>query len=75
MPGTKDNLNQLIEDIEKDGFNFVIGIIKPSDTKDNNLIDIFTNISENGLDKLLAVLKEHKKSIKLKEKEKKIESK
>ena len=65
---TNDFLNELIENIEKDGHNFVIGLIKPVDSdKTKNHIDIYTNVSESGLDKLLKVLKEHQRSLKLKE--------
>lgn len=63
MPGTRDLINELIDSIESQKFNYVIGIIKP--IKDKPLsqdIDIYTNTNENALDKLLFVLQEHNAS-------------
>jgi hypothetical protein len=74
MPGI-DNLNELIENIEKDGFNFVLGIVKPGLVKDSDIIEIFTNTGDESLEKLLRVLREHQKNRKQKERgEIKIES-
>lgn len=65
MCGTKDNLHEMIEIIESQGFDFVLGILKPND-KNEQQIEIFTNGSSDGLKKLLFVLKEHQKSVKVK---------
>lgn len=68
--GTKDNIHQLIENIESQGYQFAIGIIK-KDEKDKSKqnIDLYTNLGENPLNKLLEVLKEYKKDNKNKIKE------
>lgn len=70
---TKDNINQLIEDIESQGFNYVIGIIKPSKVSNSvEEIEIFTNGSDDGLKKLFFILKEHQKSNRLKKETKEL---
>lgn len=63
MNGSKDNLIELVNTIESQGFNYVLGILtedKSNPGTDN--LDIYTNGSEDGLKKLLAVLKELNKS-------------
>lgn len=66
---TKDNLIDLIDQIEKDGFNYVVGILKPiTGNSEQEEIEIYSNYGEDGLSKLLKVLKEHQKSSKVKEK-------
>ncbi len=60
---TMDNINELIENIEKDGFNYIIGIIKPKEKdKTQNSLEIFTNYGDNGLNKLLKILQDHKRA-------------
>ncbi len=61
--GTKDNIIELIEYIEKDDNDYVIGIIKKSEDINKEKIEIYTNIGENPLDKLFKVLREYKKSL------------
>jgi hypothetical protein len=70
MNGTKDYINELIEAIDSQGFNYVIGIIKPKDNNEEK-IDIFTNGSADGLQKLSSILREYQKSSKIKKEIKK----
>lgn len=66
---TRDNLLDALEIVEKDGFNYVLGVLKPiSGDPNHEEIELFTNFGEDGLTKLLKVLKEHQKSSKIKEK-------
>lgn len=62
MSGTKDNIIELIEYIEKDHHNYIIGIIKKTTDDSQEKIEIYTNLDDNPLDKLVKVLKEYKKS-------------
>lgn len=60
---SRDLILDLIEQIEKNGHNYVIGIITPHETdKNQEKIEIFTNNGHSSLDKLLKVLKEYKKN-------------
>ncbi len=58
---SKDLILDLIEYIEKDNFNYVIGIIKKTPDNNQEKIEIYTNLGDNPIDKLLKVLKEHNK--------------
>ena len=74
--GTKDLIFDLIEAIETNGHNFVVGIIKKNpEDKLNDQIEIFTNTNDEPLEKLLKVLKEHQKNKKLKESKKNVTNK
>ena len=63
MAGTHDLILDLIEQIELNGHNYVIGIISPNE-EDKTLekIEIFSNTGDYPLDKLIRVLKEYKKN-------------
>jgi hypothetical protein len=61
MSGTKDNIIELIEYIEKDHHNYVIGIIKKIPNDNQEKIEIYTNLGDNPLEKLLKTLKEYKR--------------
>jgi hypothetical protein len=58
-----DNINELISYIEKDYNSYVIGIIKKTPNENEEKIEIYTNLGDNPIDKLLKVLKEYKKSL------------
>lgn len=61
---TKDNINELISMIEQDGYNYVFALITPNEKEKNHKnIDIYSNLGENPLNKLLKILNEHKKTI------------
>lgn len=62
MP-TKDNIVELIENIEKDYNSYIIGIIKKMPNENEEKIEIYSNIKENSVDKLIKALKEYKKSL------------
>jgi hypothetical protein len=74
MVGTKDLIHELIEQIKSQGWNFVIGIIKPGNDRVSDQIEIFTSSNEDGLGKLLMVLKEHQKTLKRKDIKKNVET-
>lgn len=76
MPGTKDHVLELISIIESQGFSYVVAIVLPDRTnKNNEKIDIYSNLGEQPLDKLLNVLQEYKKSLPNKIKNDKIKDK
>lgn len=67
MPGTHDIINQLVEQIESQNHNYVFALIKPKENDSlHDEIEIFTNIRDEPLDKLLRVLREKKKNLSLK---------
>lgn len=62
MAGTHDQITELIDSIESQGFQYVIGIIKPRKDEPNlKDIDIYTNRDHNGLDRLLSILSKNQK--------------
>lgn len=67
MP-SKDLILDLIECIQKDHDNYIIGIIKKTDDENQEKIEIYTSLGENPIDKLMKILKEYKKSLQNKQK-------
>ncbi len=60
--GTKDYINELIENIEKDYPNYVICIIKDDkESPAKNIIDLYTKMNEDSLTKLIDTLVQYKK--------------
>ncbi len=62
MAGSKDNITDLLEVIESQGTSYFLVIIDEDETKkeDDNL-NIYTSLSEEGAEKLIKYLKESKK--------------
>ena len=60
---SKDLVNELIEQIESQGWNFVLALIKSDPkNKDSDELEIFCNTGHDPLDKLLKILKDYKKT-------------
>ncbi len=67
-----DNINELISNIELEGHNYVLAIIKSDPkNKDSDELEIFCNTGDEPLNKLLKVLKDYKKTRDAKKEEKK----
>lgn len=62
--GTKDLIVELLEQIESQKFNYILGIIKPGENTDE--LEITTNLKNEPISQLIKILREHQKTVKVK---------
>jgi hypothetical protein len=60
MLGSRDNLNDLLENLETQGLNYFLMILSPAKDKTDD-IEILTSIQQKDISKILHVLAEYKK--------------